>query len=197
MGKDAKFVVRLSNEERAELSELAARGRIAAGVRQRALVLLKADAAGPAWTDAEIAELVQVSLSTIHRVRERCVDEGVEAAVFRRPSPQRQYRKLDGVQEAKLIALACSAPPPGRVSWTMQLLADKLVELQIVDSIGREAVRTTLKKTCSSPGSASSGSCLPNTMPSSSAPWKTCSTSTSGPTTRGGRSSPSTKQADS
>ena len=132
MGKDAKFVVRLSNEERAELSELAARGRIAAGVRQRALVLLKADAAGPAWTDAEIAELVQVSLSTIHRVRERCVDEGVEAAVFRRPSPQRQYRKLDGVQEAKLIALACSAPPPGRVSWTMQLLADQLVELQIV-----------------------------------------------------------------
>lgn len=127
MGKDAKFVVRLSDEERTELSALAARGRIAAGVRQRVLILLKADVEGPAWIDAEIAEFVQVSLSTVHRVRERCVDEGIEAAVFRKPSPQRQYRKLDGVQEAKLVALACFAPPPGRVSWTMQLLADKLV----------------------------------------------------------------------
>ena len=197
MGMEAKFVVRLSDEERAELSALAARGRIAAGVRQRVLILLKADVEGPAWTDAEIAELVQVSLSTVHRVRQRCVDEGIEAAVFRKPSPQRQYRKLDGAQEAKLIALACSAPPAGRVSWTMQLLADRLVELEIIDSVGREAVRTTLKKTCSSPGSASSGSCLPSTTPSSSAPWRTSSTSTSGPTTRGGRSSPSTRRAGS
>jgi transposase len=192
---EAKFVVRLSDEERAELSELVARGRVAAGVRQRALVLLKADAEGPAWTDAEIAELVQVSLSTVHRVRERCVGEGIEAAVFRKPSPQRQYRKLDGAQEAKLVALACSDPPAGRVSWTMQLLADRLVELEIVDSIGREAVRTTLKKTCSNPGSTSSGSCLPNTTPSSSARWRTCSKSTSGPTIRGGRKSASMRRA--
>ncbi len=197
MGMEAKFVVRLSDEERSDLSALAARGRIAAGVRQRVLILLKADVEGPAWTDAEIAELVQVSLSTVHRVRQRCVDEGVEAAVFRKPSPQRQYRKLDGAQEAKLIALACSAPPAGRVSWTMQLLADRLVELEIIDSIGREAVRTTLKKTRSNRGSASSGSCLPNTTPSSSAPWRTFSMSTSGPTTRGGRSSPSTRRAGS
>jgi transposase len=199
---EAKFVVRLSDEERADLAALAARGRIAAGVRQRVLILLKADVEGPAWTDAEIAALLQVSLSTVHRVRQRCVDEGVEAAVFRKPSPQRLYRKLDGAQEAKLIALACSAPPAGRVSWTMQLLADRLVELEIIDSIGREAVRTTLKKTCSSggsrsPGSKSSGSCLPNTTQSSSAPWRTCSMSTSGPTTRGGRSSRSTRRAGS
>ena len=197
MGKEAKFVVRLSDEERAELSELAARGRIAAGVRQRVLILLKADVEGPAWTDTEIADVVQVSLSTVHRVRQRCVDEGVEAAVFRKPSPQRQYRKLDGAQEAKLVALACSDPPAGRVSWTMQLLADRLVELEIIDSIGREAVRTTLKKTYSSPGSKSSGSCLPIATPSSSARWRTSSTSTSGPTTRGGQSSPSTRRAGS
>ncbi len=197
MGMEAKFVVRLSDEERAELSELAARGRVAAGVRQRALILLKADVEGLAWTDAQIAELVRVSLSTVHRVRQRCVDEGLEAAVFRKPSRQRQYRKLDGVQEAKLIALACSDPPAGRVSWTMQLLADRLVELEIVDSIGREAVRTTLKKTCSNPGSASSGSCLLSTTPSSSARWRTSSTSTSGPTIRGGRSSTSTRRAGS
>lgn len=197
MGMEAKFVVRLSAEERADLLALAARGRVAAGVRQRALILLKADVEGPAWTDAEIAKLVQVSLSTVHRVRQRCVDEGFEAAVFRKPSPQRQYRKLDGAQEAKLISLACSDPPAGRVSWTMQLLADRLVELEIIDSIGREAVRTTLKKTCSSRGSKSSGSCLPNTTQSSSAPWRTSSTFTSGPTTRGGRSSTSTRRASS
>lgn len=100
---------------------------------------------------AEIAELVQVSLSTV----QRCVDEGFEAAVICKPSPQRQYRKRDGVQEAKLIVLACSEPPAGRLSWTMQLLADRLVELEIADSIGREAVRTTLKKTCSNRGSTS------------------------------------------
>ena len=197
MGMEAKFVVRLSDEERADLAALAARGRIAAGVRQRVLILLKADVEGPAWTDAEIAALLQVSLSTVHRVRQRCVDEGVEAAVFRKPSPQRLYRKLDGAQEAKLIALACSAPPAGRVSWTMQLLADRLVELEIIDSIGREAVRTTLKKTCSSPGSKNNGSCLLSITPSSSALWRMSSTSTSGPTTRGGRSSPSTRRAGS
>lgn len=192
MGMEAKFVVRLSDAERAELSELAARGRVAAGVRQRALILLKADVEGPAWSDPLIAELVRVSLSTVHRVRQRCVDEGIEAAAFRKPSPQRQYRKLDGAQEAKLIALACSDPPAGRVSWTMQLLADTLVELEIVDSIGREAVRTTLKKTCSSRGSNSSGCCLRDTTPSSSARWKTSSKSTSGPMIRGGRKSAST-----
>ena len=125
-------------------------------------------------TDEQIAELAQVGLSTVHRVRQRCVEEGLEAALQRKPSPQRQYRKLDGAQEAKLVALACSDPPAGRVCWTMQLLADKLVELDIVDSIGREAVRTTLKKTRFSRGERNSGCCLPSTTPSSSARWKTC-----------------------
>lgn len=189
MGKEAKYVVRLSEEERDQLGELVARGRVAAGVRQRALILLKADVEGPGWTDAHIAELVQVGLSTVHRVRQRCVAEGLEAALQRKPSPQRQYRKLDGVQEAKLVALACSDPPAGRVCWTMQLLADKLVELDVVDSIGREAVRTTLKKTRSNRGERNSGCCLPSTTPSSSVPWKTCSKSISGLTIRGGRSS--------
>jgi transposase len=192
MGKEAKYIVRLSDAERRELGELVARGRVAATVRQRALILLKADVEGPGWTDEQIAELAQVSLSTVHRVRQRCVEEGIEAAIRRKPSPQRQYRKLDGVQEAKLVALACSDPPAGRVSWTMQLLADKLVELQVIDSIGREAVRTTLKKTRFSRGGRNTGCCLRNTMPTSSARWKTSSKSTSVRTIRGGRSCAST-----
>lgn len=192
MDKEAKYVVRLSEEERTRLGELAARGRVAASVRQRALILLKADVEGPAWKDEQIAELIQVGLSTVHRVRQRCVEEGLDAALQRKPSPQRQYRKLDGAQEAKLVALACSDPPAGRVCWTMQLLADKLVELDIVDSIGREAVRVTLKKTRSSRGERNSGCCLPNTTPSSSVRWKTFSKSISGRTIRGGRWSAST-----
>lgn len=192
MGKDAKYIVRLSEEERGRLSELVARGRVSATVRQRALILLKVDADGPAWTDEQIAEVAQVGLSTVHRVRQRCVEEGLEAAIQRKPSPQRQYRKLDGMQEAKLVALACSEPPAGRVSWTMQLLADKLVELDVIDSIGREAVRVTLKKMCFSLGGKSTGCCLPNTTPTSCAPWKTFSKSTNGRTIRSGPSSAST-----
>lgn len=192
MGKEAKHVVRLSDAERCQLGELVARGRVSATVRQRALILLKADVEGAAWSDEQIAELAQVSLSTVHRVRERCVEEGLEAALQRKPSPQRQYRKLDGAQEAKLIALACSDPPAGRVCWTMQLLADKLVELDVIESIGREAVRVTLKKTRSSRGERSTGCCLRSTTPTSFAQWKACSKSTSGRTIRGGRSSAST-----
>lgn len=192
MGKEAKYVVRLSDEERQRLGEVAARGRVSATVRQRALILLKADVDGPAWTDEQIAELARVGLSTVHRVRQRCVEEGLEAAIQRKPSPHRQYRKLDGAQEAKLIALACSDPPAGRVCWTMQLLADKLVALDVIDSIGREAVRITLKKTRFSLGERSTGCCHQSTTPTSFAQWKTCSKSTSGPTIRGGRSSAST-----
>jgi transposase len=195
MGKEAKYVVRLSEAEHVELAELVARGRASASVRQRALILLKANVEGPAWTDEQIAEFAQVGRSTVHRARQRCVEEGLEGALRRKPSPQRQYRKLDGVQEAKLVALACSDPPAGRVCWTMQLLADKLVELDIVDSIGREAVRVTLKKTRCIPGGGNTGCCLPNKTPTLSARWKMFSKSTSVPTIRGGRSSASTNKA--
>ncbi len=179
MGKDAKYVVRLSDEERGQLAELAARGRIAATVRQRALIVLKADADGPNWSDEQIAELVQVSLSTVHRIRQRCVEEGLEQALERKPSPHRQYRKLDGVQEAKLVALACSKPPTGRVCWTMRLLADKMIELEIIDTISEETIRTTLKKTSLNLGRKNTGCCPPNTMPTLFVRWKMCSTSTS------------------
>ena len=115
------------------------------------------DAGGRRWTDAEIAEALDTSAATVHRVRQTWVEQGLEAALARKRPTGRQYRKLDGVQEAQLIAVACSAPPEGRVRWTLTLLADKLVELDIVDTISAECVRTTLKKTTSNRGSTSNG----------------------------------------
>ena len=199
MGKEAKYIVRLSAEERKELEGLIARGRFAKATRQRALILLWADAGefGPAKSDEQIADLVLVSLSTVHRTRQRLVEEGLEITLHRKPATNRQYRKLDGVQEARLVALACSTPPPGRVCWTMQLLADKLVELEIVDSIGEETVRTTLKKTLSSRGKRSTGCCLPSKMPILSVRWKTCWKSISGRTIQSDQSSVSTNKASS
>jgi transposase len=121
--------------------------------------LLKADvsAASRRWTDGEIAEALETSASTVHRVRQAWVDQGMEAALARKPPTGRQYRKLDGAQEAQLIAVACSAPPGGRARWTLKLLADKLVALDIIDTISPECVRTTLKKTRLNHGRKSSG----------------------------------------
>jgi len=159
MGKDAKYVVRLEAEERATLQALVDAGRRSKSVRQRARLLLKADASesGPAWTDARVAEFAEVSLSTVHRVRQRLVEEGMEAVVYRKSSTNRPYRKLDGAAEARLVAEACSDPPKGQVRWTLKLLADRLVELEVVDSIGAATVGRTLKKTNSNPGRKSNG----------------------------------------
>lgn len=144
-----KYRVELSATERAYLEGIVAKGRVLARKRQHAQVLLKADEGrlGPAWTDERIAEAFEVNVRTVERVRQRLVERGVEDSLVRRLSEQPPRTKLDGAGEAKLIALACSAAPQGRRRWTIRLLADKLVELQVVDSIGRETVRTTLKKT--------------------------------------------------
>lgn len=145
-----KYVVTLESYERRQLRELIRAGRAAAYKRRHAEVLLKADAGpqGPAWTDERIAEAFDVSLRTVEHVRQRFVEEGLESAVSRRKqrSPSRE-RKLDGRGEARLAALACSQPPQGRGSWTLRLLADQLVVLEVVDSISRETVRQVLKKT--------------------------------------------------
>lgn len=159
MGKEAKYIVKLEGDERQQLQQMVDAGRGSKSARQRARVLLKADQAeeGPAWPDERVAEFAEVSLSTVHRVRERFVEEGFEAALQRKPSPQRQYRKLDGAGEAKLIATACSQAPEGRSRWTLHLLADKLVELGVVEGISHECVRSTLKKTSFSRIARSSG----------------------------------------
>ena len=147
MGKEAKFVVRLNDSERQSLEELLAGKRVAADKILRGRILLKADVDGPGWSDPEIADAFNVGLSTVHRLRQRLVEEGLEAALARRPSSQQRPRKIDGAKEAHLIAITCGSPPEGRARWTLQLLADRLVELQLVDSISHETVRTTLKKT--------------------------------------------------
>ena len=145
-----KYRVTLTAEERRGLQELIASGKAAAQKLAHARILLKADAApdGSGWADDRIAEAVEVSVATVERVRRRFVEHGLEAALVRkaqdRPS---RLPKLDGRAEAHLIALACSKPPAGRAEWTMQLLADKLVELRLVDSISDETVRRALQKT--------------------------------------------------
>ena len=121
--------------------------RVAADKLLRARILLKADVDGPAWSDPEIADAFDVGASTIHRLRQRLVEEGLEAALVRRPSSQQRIKKIDGATEARLIVIACGSAPEGRARWTLQLLADRMVELQLVDSISAETVRTTLKKT--------------------------------------------------
>lgn len=147
MGKEAKFVVRLNDSERQSLEELLAGKRVAADKILRGRILLKADVDGPGWSDPEIADAFNVGLSTVHRLRQRLVEEGLEATLARRPSSQQRLKKIDGAKEAHLIAITCGSPPEGRARWTLQMLADKLVELQLVDSISHETVRTTLKKT--------------------------------------------------
>ena len=153
-----KYIVRLADEERTQLEDPSRTGKRAAWILH-ARILLKADVGegGPGWDDERIAEAVECGASTVYRVRQAWVEEGLSAALFRKKPTGRQYRKLDGAQEAHLIALACGAPPEGRAAWTLRLLADRLVELDVVDSISPECVRMTLKKTNLSRGCGSSG----------------------------------------
>lgn len=155
-----KYRVTLTAEERDQLTRLLSAGRASALVLTRARILLKADQAdgGPAWEDARIAEALDVGQRTVERVRQRCVERGLDAALQRKPQDRpSRLRKLDGAAEARLIALACSAPPEGRVCWTLKLLAGRLVELEVVDAVSDETVRRVLKKTRSSRGRRSSG----------------------------------------
>ena len=141
-----KYVVRLSEEERAELEKLISSGKGAARKINHARILLKADANEVNWTDEKIRDALDTSFSTILRVREAFVEEGLEAALNRKRPRKTLERKLDGVQEAHLIAVACSPAPEGRKRWTLRLLADKMVELAYVDTLSYETVRQTLKK---------------------------------------------------
>lgn len=143
-----KYIVELSAEERKYLNGIVRKGKTAARKIQHAQILLKADSVpgSPNWKDKRISKIYSVGVCTVERIRKRLVEHGLEDALTRRRSPSGARRKLDGDAEAHLIALACSKPPHGRSRWTIRLLTDKLVELRIVDSIGREAVRTTLKK---------------------------------------------------
>lgn len=153
-----KYIVRLTDEERDDLRALAGKGQAVAYKIKHAHILLAADADGPAWTDGRIAEAFSCHPRTVENVRRRFVLKGLEAALERKKQdrPSRQ-RKLDGEGEARLTALACSTPPEGRDRWTLQLLADELVRLEVVDAISDQTVRRTLKKTTFSPIGSSVG----------------------------------------
>jgi transposase len=149
-----RYRVTLTVDERQQLQQRLAAGRAAARSLMHARVLLKTDEGpeGPAWTDEQICEAVEISDTTVERIRRRFVEEGLDVALGRKPTRRVYQRKLDGAQEAQLIALACSPPPLGRRQWSLRLLADRLVELRFIDGVSYETVRQVLKKTCSSPG---------------------------------------------
>jgi transposase len=149
-----KYVVRLTEEERSALKVLVSSGKASARKITHARILLLADENSESGknTDESIIKALQVGLSTVARVRRRLVEEGLESALNRQVQKNRRARKLDGEGEAFLIAVACSQAPEGRTAWTLKLLADRLIECEIVDSISTEAVRQTLKKTRSSHG---------------------------------------------
>ena len=152
--RKSKYVVALTEAERAQLRTLIGCGEAPARLLTHARILLKADQGegGAAWTDAAIAGALEVHLTTVARVRRAYVAAGLTAALERK-TPERVYpRLLDGVAEAHLIAIACTKPPAGRERWTLRLLAEELVRLEIVETVSHETVRRTLKQTSSSRG---------------------------------------------
>ena len=196
---NVKDIVRLSTSEREALEGLVNKGTVAAAKRARAHILFKADAnaEGPAWSDEQSAKALDVSVATIHRTRQAYVAQGLEVSLERQRPTDRQFRKLDGAQEAKLVALACRPPPEGQARWTLTLLADKMVTLESVEAIGKETVRRTRKKTTASRGCKNNGCCRRRATPTLSVRWKTCWRCTPGRTMPSAPSSVSTRQASS
>lgn len=140
-----KYIVDLTDEERRFLEDLVSRGKESARRIRWAHALLKA---ADDWTDNEIAEAFDVSVPTLERLRQRFVEEGMGIALGARSrQPRPKMRKIDGEKEARLIAIACSSPPEGRARWSLRILADKMVELEYVESVSHETVRQVLKKT--------------------------------------------------
>jgi biotin operon repressor len=170
-----KYRVTLTDEERAELQQLVCAGKAAARKLTHARILLLADdARGEEHSDEQIVAALGASLRTVSRVRQQLVTQGMEFALLRRRQPSRPDKvKIKGDVEQRLIALACSDPPEGRCHWTLQLLADELVVLGLVDRVGLETVRQALKKMTSSRGSSKAGASRRIPMPSSSGAWRT------------------------
>lgn len=193
----AKYRVSLTPEERANLEQFVSVGKRAARKLAHARILLLADTtSGKGRSDDAIVDALGIGLRTIERVRQRFVTGGLEAAVAPKPQPPRPDKiKIKGDIEQKLVQLACSDPPEGRCHWTLELLADELVVLGLVDSLSTETVRQALKKTTSSRGSSIPGASPPRPMPTTSGGWKTSSRRTFCLTIRSGRWSVSTKPA--
>ncbi len=144
-----KYIVRLTKTERSDLGNIIHTGKIAAHKRLHAQILLKSDVGeyGENWTDKKISEAFGMTIRTVERVRQRLVEQGLEVALNRAKHSRTRSRVIDGEVEAHLVALQCGEPPKGRARWTLRLLADKLMELEIVETVSHEAVRQALKKT--------------------------------------------------
>jgi hypothetical protein len=164
-----RYIVTLTAAERGRLAELTRSGRAAARKMSHARILLKADVAegGPGWPDERIADALDVSASTVRRIRLLFVEEGLAVALDPRPAHRVPAHKLDGAGEAHLIALACGEAPEGRARWSLRLLAERFVALGHVETLSHETVRRTLKKTNCSPGGKTAGASRPRRAGSS------------------------------
>jgi hypothetical protein len=180
-----KYVVRLTDAEREIVNGLVKKRRVSAQKVLRARVLLKTDADGPNWTDMEIANAFDCRTKTIENIRERFVTEGFENTLNGKPKSRVRGKILDGDQEARIIAVRLGPPPQGFANWTLRLLAEQAVALEIVESVSHETLRGTLKKTISRKGRSRIGSFHRKPMPSSPRVWRKCSMSTPGPTMLG------------
>ena len=143
-----KYIIRLSAEERQNLTDLVRKGKVAAYRRTHAQILLLTDEGedGPGHQDKEVAERVGVNHRTVSRLRQRCVERGLDAALEREPRKRERSRVLDGDGEAQVIALMCGEPPAGQSRWTLNLLGQRIVELGVVESVSHETIRQVLKK---------------------------------------------------
>ena len=169
-----KYIVELTGEERSYLLDLVSKNKTSRAKVVNAYVLLKADVGedGEGWIDEKIAHAFNVSVAKIYRTRRRLVEQGLDAALNRKPATRHKSRKLQGEEEAFLIATCCSEPPKGRNSWTLKMLGDRLVEMNYVESISPETVRKTLKKMNLSPGKRRNGAFRPKQTPNLSAKWR-------------------------
>ena len=167
-----KYVVRLTEAERELLNGLTKKRRVSAQKVLRARVLLKADADGPSWIDAEISKAFDCRTKTVENIRERFVTDGFEITLNGKPKSRVRGKVLDGDQEAKIIAMRLGPPPKGFANWTLRLLAEQAVALEIAESVSHETLRGTLKKTILRRERSSIGSSRRKPMPSSPRAWR-------------------------
>jgi len=166
-----RYIVELTDEERNNLKEIVSKNKASRSTIVNAYILLRSDVAC-GWLYDEIAQAYDVSTKKVEFVRKRFVEEGLEASLTRKPVTNAHRRKITGEEEAHLIALCCSQAPEGHERWTLRMLADKMVELAVVESVSHETIRQTLKKTNLNRGKRKNGVFLQSTMPPLSARWK-------------------------
>ncbi len=166
-----RYIVELTDEEREQLKEIISKNKASRHTIVNAYILLKADVVC-GWMYEDIANAYNISTKKVEFVRKRFVEEGLEAALSRKPVTNAHRRKITGEEEAHLIALCCSQAPEGHERWTLRMLADKMVELDIVESVSHETVRQTLKKMNLNRGKRKNGAFPQNKMPPLSAKWK-------------------------